>query len=180
MASPHCNYQFPLSPRGFLALSFITNLNVFSLLTHLIPICLDARLKLNCFCLLFCFHSFSITFPFCLLTTLGMFKRISSRTHRVIFLCWEKVLRELFCTFQLCRRAELQKLQWQILLREGLRAVIKWKTEDEPKQLPVCHLIFYSVLECLSLKALGKCPFSCLDLIEYLEEDIVGDPTKIK
>lgn len=114
-------------------------------------------------------HSFSITFPFCLLTTLGMFKRISSRTHRVIFFCWEKVLRELFCTFHLCRRAELQKLQWQILLREGLRAVIKWKTEDEPKQLPVFHLIFYSLLECLSLKALGKCPFSCLDLIEFCQ-----------
>lgn len=70
---------------------------MFSLLTRVIPLRLDAFIRLK-----ICFLQFfppTISFPFCLLLTLvHVFKRISFRTHMVPVLCGGKVLRELFCT----------------------------------------------------------------------------------
>lgn len=126
-------FEITSHPGGFWAWSFITNLNVFSLLTHLIPVRLDARVELNC-CTSFVkisFHAFSVSLPFTTLMTSGFLKG-STLGHAE---CPWVAVGAGCAPSAHCNRsavAELHNLEKQILLREHLQANTPRQTKGQP------------------------------------------------
>lgn len=154
-------------PGGSWARSFISNLNIFSLLTHLIPTRLDVHIRLN----FYFFFSFStlppISFHFCLLTTFGMFKRMSFLdTYGALPLRWEGA------AWALLRIATvLQKLQQEILLG-GVR---EWGFESTDTEANRGHSTTNSCLSfnlVFSFKAVGKYQLSFLFFFGAVHKNI--------